>query len=31
MITHDSNIARHAKRILRLLDGVLSEGGIEDA
>ena len=31
MITHDSNIALHAKRILRLLDGVLSEGGIEDA
>lgn len=31
MITHDRNIAGHAKRIVRLLDGVLTEGGIEDA
>lgn len=26
MITHDSNIARHAKRIVNILDGRLSEG-----
>lgn len=31
MITHDVNIARHAKRIVRILDGNISEGGIEDA
>ena len=31
MITHDVNIARHAKRIVRILDGNLSEGGVEDA
>ena len=31
MITHDVNIARHAKRIVRILDGYISEGGIEDA
>lgn len=31
MITHDINIARHAKRIVRLLDGELSEGVAEDA
>lgn len=27
MITHDANIARHAKRIVRILDGKLYEGG----
>ena len=31
MITHDANIARHAKRIVRILDGNISEGGLEDA
>ena len=31
MITHDINIARHAKRIVRILDGNLCEGGVEDA
>ena len=31
MITHDSKIANHAKRILRILDGNISEGGLEDA
>lgn len=31
MITHDANIARHAKRIVRILDGVMSEGAFEDA
>lgn len=31
MITHDVNIARHAKRIVRILDGNLSEGELEDA
>ena len=31
MITHDSKIARHASRIVRLLDGELSEGEAEDA
>ena len=31
MITHDSKIASHAKRILRILDGNISEGGLEDA
>ena len=31
MITHDVGIARHAKRIVRILDGYLSEGGVEDA
>ncbi len=31
MITHDIGIARHAKRIVRLLDGELSEGVAEDA
>ena len=31
MITHDVNIARHAKRIVRILDGNLSERGVEDA
>lgn len=31
MITHDSNIAGYAKRIVKILDGNLSEGGVEDA
>jgi len=31
MITHDSHIATHAKRIVRILDGNISEGGLEDA
>ncbi len=31
MITHDIGIARHARRIVRLLDGSLSEGVAEDA
>ena len=31
MITHDIGIARHAKRIVRILDGCLSEGVAEDA
>lgn len=31
MITHDINIAKHAKRIVRILDGNISEGVIEDA
>ena len=31
MITHDINIARHATRIVRILDGELSEGVAEDA
>ena len=31
MITHDVQIARHAKRIVRILDGNISEGGVEDA
>lgn len=31
MITHDVNIARHAKRIVRILDGNISEGVVEDA
>lgn len=31
MITHDIGIARHAKRIVRILDGNISEGVIEDA
>lgn len=31
MITHDANIARHAKRIVRILDGNISEGVIDDA
>lgn len=31
MITHDSNIAGYAKRIVRILDGNLSEGRVEDA
>lgn len=31
MITHDVNIARHAGRIVKLLDGEMSEGVVEDA
>lgn len=31
MITHDRHIAEHARRIVKILDGRLSEGGIEDA
>ena len=31
MITHDSKIAAHAGRIVRILDGNISEGAIEDA
>lgn len=31
MITHDAKIAGHAGRIVRILDGVMDEGGIEDA
>lgn len=31
MITHDINIAKHAKRIVRILDGNISEGVVEDA
>lgn len=31
MITHDINIARHAKRIVRILDGEIGEGELADA
>lgn len=31
MITHDSKIAAHAQRIVRILDGNISAGGVEDA
>ncbi len=31
MITHDANIAGHAGRIVRILDGEMDEGGLEDA
>lgn len=31
MITHDQNIAGYGKRVVRILDGELSEGGVEDA
>ena len=31
MITHDIGIARHARRIVRILDGELTEGVAEDA
>ena len=31
MITHDMNIAAHARRIVRIIDGVLSDGGVQDA
>lgn len=30
MITHDTNIARHSKRILNILDGRLSEGAVNE-
>lgn len=31
MITHDASIAAHAKRIVKILDGNISEGEVEDA
>ena len=31
MITHDGNIAKNASRIVKILDGQLSEGSVEDA
>ena len=31
MITHDKHIAEHAKRIVRILDGNIGEGDLEDA
>ena len=31
MITHDINIARHAGRVVRILDGNISDGTVEDA
>ena len=31
MITHDANIAVHAKRIVRILDGNIGEGDTADA
>lgn len=31
MITHDRHIAEHAGRIVKILDGVMTEGGTEDA
>lgn len=31
MITHDVGIAKHARRIVRILDGNISEGLAEDA
>lgn len=31
MITHDSKIASHARRIVKILDGVISEGDTSDA
>lgn len=31
MITHDANIAKHANRIVKILDGKMSEGEIADA
>lgn len=31
MITHDAKIASHAQRIVRILDGIMDEGGLEDA
>jgi len=31
MITHDKKIASHASRIVRILDGVIGEGDVEDA
>ena len=31
MITHDAKIASHSKRIVRILDGNIGEGALEDA
>lgn len=31
MITHDAGIAGHARRIVRILDGTISEGDVNDA
>ena len=31
MITHDIHIAEHAGRIVRILDGNIGEGALEDA
>lgn len=31
MITHDRHIAQNASRLVRILDGVLSEGAEDDA
>jgi len=31
MITHDAQIASHAKRIVRILDGCIGEGDLSDA
>ena len=31
MITHDAKIASHASRIVKILDGCISEGAVEDA
>ncbi|WP_296835693.1 ABC transporter ATP-binding protein [Butyrivibrio sp.] len=31
MITHDKKIAGHARRIVKILDGIISEGDVEDA
>lgn len=31
MITHDSKIAGHARRIVRILDGNIGEGDLSDA
>lgn len=31
MITHDAHIAAHAKRIVKILDGRISEGELADA
>ena len=30
MITHDEHIARHAKRVVKILDGYLTEGGAKE-
>jgi putative ABC transport system ATP-binding protein len=31
MITHDLKIARHARRVVHIIDGEITEGGLEDA
>ena len=31
MITHDLNIARHARRVVHIIDGEITEGGMQDA